>query len=145
MTAGLLYEWSAGGLAHSLRMAPVDGTAGNPYSFGAPPRTKPVDLEGFHIATTPTTQALWEHVMGTNPALHRDPLLPLENVSWDDLVRPDVFLDRINRGPIRSALSPLRVICCSGAWDSHALPSYPPATVSGSTCCGTPEGVGGNG
>lgn len=39
-----------------------------------------------------------------NPALNRGPSLPLENVSWNALSRPDGFLQRINEGPAASTV-----------------------------------------
>jgi hypothetical protein len=37
------------------------------------------------MASTPVTQALWTHVMGSNPAVRPDLRSPVENVSWDDI------------------------------------------------------------
>ena len=48
---------------------------------------------GYWIADTPCTQAFWEAVMGENPSHFRDPLRPVEQVSWDDV---QVFLGRLN-------------------------------------------------
>ena len=49
--------------------------------------------EGYWLAETPCTQALWEAVMGDNPSRFRSPNRPVETVSWDDCQR---FLDRLN-------------------------------------------------
>ncbi|MBM3763747.1 MAG: formylglycine-generating enzyme family protein [Acidobacteria bacterium] len=67
-----------------------------------------VQADGFSIATTPVTQALWLHVMGPpNPAINQtSPEHPLENVSWDSLHARGGFLERINAAPIREALDP---------------------------------------
>jgi len=40
--------------------------------------------EGYWLADTPCTQALWEAVMGQNPSRFVDPKNPVERVSWDD-------------------------------------------------------------
>ena len=41
--------------------------------------------QGFWLAETETTQALWKAVMGSNPSeFTGDDLLPVENVSWED-------------------------------------------------------------
>ena len=55
----------------------------------------PVTLtQGFWMAETPCTQALWAAVMGKNPSHFKSSLdLPVENVSWDDT---QVFLQRLN-------------------------------------------------
>lgn len=40
--------------------------------------------EGFWLADTPCTQALWQEVTGENPSEYRSPDRPVEQVSWDD-------------------------------------------------------------
>lgn len=40
--------------------------------------------EGFWMAETPCTQALWEAIMGENPSRFESPERPVEQVSWDD-------------------------------------------------------------
>ena len=53
-----------------------------------------VTVDSFKIAKTPVTQGLWIAVMGTNPSLHKgDQMLPIENVSWEDV---QVFINRLN-------------------------------------------------
>lgn len=57
----------------------------------------PVTLtEGFWLADTPCTQALWQAVMGDSPSHFKDgpdaPRRPVEQVSWDDIQR---FLQRL--------------------------------------------------
>lgn len=50
--------------------------------------------EGYWLADTTCTQALWQAVMGNNPSHFKgDPDLPVENVSWDDVQE---FLTRLN-------------------------------------------------
>jgi formylglycine-generating enzyme required for sulfatase activity len=52
--------------------------------------------EGFWLADTACTQALWKAVTGENPSRFRgDPQLPVENVSWDDV--SEQFLPTLNR------------------------------------------------
>ena len=65
-----------------------------PYLFGAGPNRRPVEVRDFHIAITPVTQALWMHVMGSNPAVRHDLRCPVENVSWDHINGAGGFLDR---------------------------------------------------
>ncbi len=51
--------------------------------------TKPihaVQLDSFYLCRYPVTQALWEAVMGTNPAEFPHPQRPVERVSWYDCV-----------------------------------------------------------
>lgn len=41
--------------------------------------------QGFWLADSPCTQALWQAVMGGNPSTLQSPERPVENVSWDDV------------------------------------------------------------
>ena len=90
------YRWDADGQQHELQLVSVPGTGGEPYLFGRPPAQKAIHVAPFHIAVTPVTQALWTHVMGTNPAVKPAPRRPIENISWRDITRPGGFLDRLN-------------------------------------------------
>ena len=47
----------------------------------------------FWIADTACTQALWEAVMGKNPASFKGALRPVENVSWNDCQK---FIAKLN-------------------------------------------------
>ena len=101
----LSYRWCAGGESHELAMVPVPGTRGSPFLFGAGPHRKPVDVPDFAIATTPVTQALWLHLMGSNPSRRPELRCPVENVSWDHISGVGGFLERINSSEILSALA----------------------------------------
>jgi formylglycine-generating enzyme len=90
------FAWSSPTGPQELVFTWVPGTSGIPYSFGQGARRKAIHLAGFYIGTTPVTQALWELVIGENPAVHRDPHCPVENISWERITEPGGFLDRIN-------------------------------------------------
>lgn len=49
--------------------------------------------EGYFLADTPCTQALWQAVMGDNPSRFQSPQRPVERVSWQDSRR---FLRQLN-------------------------------------------------
>lgn len=49
--------------------------------------------QGFWMADTPVTQALWQAVMGSNPSRFVHPERPVEQVSWDDA---QAFIARLN-------------------------------------------------
>jgi sulfatase modifying factor 1 len=102
----LSYIWKAGDTGHALDLVYVEGTNGHPYSFGDGMDSRPIEVHDFFIGTVPVTQALWTHVMGSdkNPAVHRGEDLPLENASWNEITRPDGFLDRINQSPVHAAI-----------------------------------------
>lgn len=103
---GLAYRWSDASGSRLLELVRVRGTDGEPYDFGEPGATRPVEVSDFFIATVPVTQALWTHVMGSgdNPSCNPGPELPVENVSWDALVQPGGFLERVNAGPVVAEL-----------------------------------------
>src|SRR5262249_61644469 len=76
-----------------------------PFLFGAEPNRRPVEVRDFFLMTTPVTQALWTHVMGSNPAERNQPRHPVTNVSWNNITCPNGFLDRINASAILPALA----------------------------------------
>ena len=100
------YTWSDAHGNHAFELVHVRGTHGTPYSFGEPSHHRSVGVPDFYIATVPVTQGLWTHVAGAaaNPAVHRGPELPLENLSWDDVTRPGGFLQRLNESALAAAL-----------------------------------------
>ena len=55
------------------------------YSDDEKPRHKVTLTEGFWMAETPCTQALWEAMTGKNPSEFKGAQNPVENVSWDDI------------------------------------------------------------
>ena len=94
------YRWLNEFGEHELTLAFVPGTDGAPYQFGHGANRRAMEVSSFFVGTTPATQALWRHVMGSNPAVNPDPRCPVENVSWDDVTRRGGFLDRINASEI---------------------------------------------
>ena len=57
------------------------------------PRHEVRITKGFELGKYEVTQAQWEAVMGSNPSEMRDPELPVETVSWEDV---QAFLGRLN-------------------------------------------------
>ncbi|WP_442770255.1 formylglycine-generating enzyme family protein [Zoogloea ramigera] len=54
--------------------------------------------EGYWLAETACSQAVWETVMGNNPSRFKDdPQNPVENVSWDDVAGEGGFLRRLEK------------------------------------------------
>lgn len=103
---GIRYNWRTGNELHALELVFVRGTHGHPFSFGgAGGITRFIHLDDFFIGRVAVTQALWTHVMGTNPSVHRGPDLPLTNVSWDEITQPGGFLDTIHQSPICEIVS----------------------------------------
>ena len=64
--------------------------------------------KGFWVADTTVTQAIWEAVMGKNPAKFKEDLNnPVEQVSWDD---SQEFIEKLNQAlPEMSANQQLRL------------------------------------
>lgn len=89
-------RWDADGEQHELRLIWVPGTGSEPYLFGRGPTRKAIHVAGFFMTSTPVTQALWAHVMGTHPSTTRAPRCPVENISWSDIAQPGGFLARLN-------------------------------------------------
>lgn len=100
----LAYGWRTGNVDHEARFIRVPGTNAQPYRFGAGPSRPEIKIPSFYIGETPVTQALWEHVMGSNPSVRAGPRLPVDNVSWHHITGPNGFLERINASPILAAL-----------------------------------------
>jgi len=48
------------------------------------PQREVVISRGFWLGETPVTQALWQAVMDVNPSHFKDPMRPVEQVSWED-------------------------------------------------------------
>jgi formylglycine-generating enzyme required for sulfatase activity len=101
----LTYQWRDGDAQHELTLVRVPGTDGTPFLFGRGPDRRPIEIRDFYIGTTPVTQALWQHVMGANPAVRPDPRCPVENVTWEDITFRGGFLERINASEIPYALA----------------------------------------
>jgi formylglycine-generating enzyme len=98
------YRWTDDGHTREFALVHVPGTSGAPYTFGDPPRGVSVNMQDFFIAVVPVTQAFWSHVVGSNPAVHRGPEFPVENISWDHLTQPSGFLQRLNEGAVSASL-----------------------------------------
>jgi formylglycine-generating enzyme required for sulfatase activity len=52
---------------------------------------------GFWLAKTETTQAQWRAAMGNNPSYFKGDNLPVERLSWNDIVGPGGFIEKINQ------------------------------------------------
>jgi formylglycine-generating enzyme required for sulfatase activity len=101
----LTYHFESRGEAHALEMVFVEGTHGHPYRFGEDGASLNVNVPDLYISTVPATQALWTHVMGTNPSIHDVPRRPVENVSWRAITSAGGFFERINSSPILAQLA----------------------------------------
>ena len=96
--SGIWMEFHIKGVVQRMRwIFPGKFRMGSPYD--EPERFKnekqhPVNLtNGFWLADTACTQALWKAVMGENPSGFKGDDRPVETVSWDDCQE---FLKKIN-------------------------------------------------
>jgi len=91
---GLWQSFCVDGVVQVLRwIAPGDFSMGSPtdeperQSFGHDESLHRVTLtEGYWLADTVCTQALWEAVLGENPSRFKGAQRPVERVSWTDVV-----------------------------------------------------------
>src|SRR3954464_13263738 len=98
------YRWTDGH-EREFVLAHVEGTGPTPYNFGDPPQCISVSVPAFYVSVVPITQAFWTHIAGQeNPAVHRGPDFPVENVSWDSLTQPGGFLPRLNESAVAEAV-----------------------------------------
>ena len=74
----------------------VHGTHGTPYLFGSDDQKLEIQVPDFFISKFPVTQLLWEYVIGINPSIVKEKNRPVENVSYDDIVNANGFLETIN-------------------------------------------------
>jgi formylglycine-generating enzyme required for sulfatase activity len=72
-------------------MGSPDGEPGRYNDEG--PQHRVYITQGFWLADTPCTQALWEAVMNDKPSRFKSPRRPVEQVSWDQV---QTFLQTIN-------------------------------------------------
>jgi formylglycine-generating enzyme len=97
---GLWQAFEVAGVRQVMRwIAPGEFLMGSPED--EPERSddesqhRVVLTEGFWMADTACTQALWSAVMGTNPSRFTDdPQNPVEQVSWNDITHE--FLPKLN-------------------------------------------------
>ena len=102
----ITYSWHDAHGEQTVAFVHVRGTHGTPYPFGEEPGSIPVEVPDFFIGATPLPQRLWDHLFGpeSNPAIHRGPDLPLENVSWDALRQDGGILERLNESSMAAAV-----------------------------------------
>ena len=97
---GRVATFAVGGVVQRMRWIPP-----GQFLMGSPatevgrrgnegPQHEVVLTQGYWLAETPCTQALWEPVMGENPSRFKSPDRPVENVSWEDC---HAFLSKLDR------------------------------------------------
>jgi sulfatase modifying factor 1 len=85
------------GINYNFPLVLVEGTGNGHYLFGLENDQLRIRIKNFFISRYPVTELLWKHVMGANPAHSPHDNKPVENVSYNDIVSEQGFLQMINR------------------------------------------------
>ena len=93
-----MFEFSVGDInVRLVAIPPGTFLMGSPESepdrFDDEKQHEVIITEGFWLAETACTQALWQEIMGENPSGFKGEDLPVDSVSWDDCQR---FIQTIN-------------------------------------------------
>ncbi len=96
---GLFSEFSIEGITQRLRWIPpgrflMGSPDGEPKRNSDETQHEVTLTEGFWLADTACTQALWEAVMGQNPSRIKGIERPVERVNWDEV---QTFIERLNQ------------------------------------------------
>ena len=98
---GLWQAFEVAGVRQVMRWIPpgvfwMGSPTSEPERFDAEARHRVVLTQGFWLADTACTQALWQAVLGDSPSRFQgDPEKPVEQVSWNDI--SERFLPELNR------------------------------------------------
>ena len=83
----------------------VKGTDGGKFIFGEGNTVREISIEDFFISRFTVTQQLFEHIMGLNPSNKKGNNIPVECVSFDDLVMKNGFLEKINSDFVKEEIA----------------------------------------
>ncbi len=83
----------------------VEGTGKEYFLFGLENERLKIAVKDFFISKFPVTQVLWEYIMGYNPSHFADKDKPVEGVSYNDIVKNDGFLQRINASTLKEEIT----------------------------------------
>lgn len=83
----------------------VKGTNDKRFLFGTESDAREITIEDFFISKFTVTQILYEHLMGYNPANNKGDNIPVECISYDDIVMENGFLSKINSCTVKEKIS----------------------------------------
>lgn len=83
----------------------IKGTNAKPFLFAAENDAQEINVKDFFISKFTVTQILYEHIMGFNPADNKGRNIPVECVSYDDIVMKNGFLEKLNSSTIKEEMS----------------------------------------
>ncbi len=97
----LKFEW----MNYAFPLVFVKGTNEKPFLFGDGKDAQETTIKDFFISKFTVTQILYEHIMGVNPSNNKGNNIPVECVSFDDIVMKNGFLDKMNSISVKEKLS----------------------------------------
>ncbi|HUR10533.1 MAG TPA: formylglycine-generating enzyme family protein [Flavitalea sp.] len=74
----------------------VKGTGSDHYLFGDGPEAQEINIKDFFVSGFTVTQILYEHIMVSNPSNNKGSNIPVECISYDDIVHKNGFLEKLN-------------------------------------------------
>ena len=83
----------------------VRGTGDKSFLFGTGSDAQEISVKDFFISKFTVTQILYEHIMGVNSANNKGSNIPVECVSYDDIVNENGFLEKINSNSVKEQIS----------------------------------------
>jgi len=83
----------------------VEGTKDKPFLFGTKSDPREIIIKDFFISAFTVTQILYEHIMGWNPAFNKGNNIPVECVSYNDIVMENGFLAKINSAGVKKKIN----------------------------------------
>ncbi|MBX2963686.1 MAG: formylglycine-generating enzyme family protein [Cyclobacteriaceae bacterium] len=81
---------------YTFPMVFVKGTGERYFLFGLENDLLKISVKDFYISRFPVTQRLWKHVMGSNPAFSASDNKPVENVSYNEIISDNGFLQKLS-------------------------------------------------
>jgi len=83
----------------------VEGTKGTPFLFGSGKDSIEVTIRDYYISQFTITQKLYEYLVGFNPANNKGNDIPVECVSYNELIMENGFLEKINQAEIKGKIA----------------------------------------
>jgi sulfatase modifying factor 1 len=83
----------------------VRGTNAKRFLFGSGSDAQEISIKDFFISKFTVTQILYEHIMSINPAHNKGSNIPVECISYDDIVMENGFLEKMNSSNVKKEIS----------------------------------------
>lgn len=83
----------------------VEGTNNKPFLFGTESDIQEITIKDFFISKFTVTQIFYEHIMGKNPANNKGNNIPVECISYNEIVMENGFLSQINSSNVKEQIN----------------------------------------